>query len=226
MRIIDKKHDFYDYLNNPKDTLVFDRRESYIVSKNDICRKLDLVRYDKNSNYRFVVLQCGATYWLLLVTITNRDYFNGNYDVELLTTWKNFNKKRELLKLDLISFLDYFLNGKNKKLDYNKILENVDKIKNMIDTNDYKSEYVLCNSLHNYYNYKTKKYEESFKPPILIDTGIGKVIDPIQMFLAIEEHFSLLKTESERTDPIGMTNNDKITSHGFDIKTSFRGKNN
>ncbi len=224
MRIIDKKHDFYDYLSNPEDPLVFDRRDSYIVPKADICNKLDWVRYDKNSNYRFVVLQCGATYWLLLVTITNRDYFNGNYDVELLTTWKNFNKKRELLKLELISFTNYFLHGKSNKTDHNKILENVDKIKNMIDTNDYISECALCDSVHHHYNYKTKETDTTFQPPILIDTGIGKVIDPMQMFLAIEEHFSLLKTESERTDPIGMTNNDKITSHGFDTKTSFRGK--
>lgn len=224
MRIIDKKHDFYDYLSNPEDTLVFDRRESYIVSKSDIYNKLDLIRYDKNSNYRFVVLQCGATYWLLLVTITNRDYFNGNYDIELLTTWKNFNKKRELLKLELISFINYFLYDKNNKIDYNKIFENVDKIKNMIDTNDYISEYVLCDSIHQHYNYKTRETDFTFQPPILIDTGIGKVIDPMQMFLAIEEHFSLLKTESERTDPIGATNDDKITSHGFDTKTSFRGK--
>ena len=224
MRIIDKKHDFYDYLSDPEDTLVFDRRDSFIVSKDYIYSRLDWIRYYKEFNYRFLVLQCGATYWLLLLTITSKEYMNGNYDVELLATWKNFNKKRELLKLDLISFISYFLTDKNRKISYDKIKENVDKIKNMIDTNDYTSECVLCDSVHHHYNYKTKETDITFEPPILAATGLGAVIDPMQMFLSIDEHFSLLKTESERTDPIGMTNNDKITSHGFDTKTSFRGK--
>jgi len=31
MRIIDKNTDFYDYLNNSEDRLVFDRRGSHII---------------------------------------------------------------------------------------------------------------------------------------------------------------------------------------------------
>ena len=62
------------------------------------------------------------------------------------------------------------------------------------------------------------------KTPILTACGIKDLITPEDIFMAIEEHFSLLKTESERIDPIGATNNDKIEMHGFDTKTSFRGK--
>ena len=41
MRIIDKLRDYYDYLQDPTDTLVFDRRNSYVVTKEDILNTLD-----------------------------------------------------------------------------------------------------------------------------------------------------------------------------------------
>jgi hypothetical protein len=47
----------------------------------------------------------------------------------------------------------------------------------------------------------------------------------VDVFCSIEEHFSREKTAAERTEPLGATNNDKIIMHGFDTKTSFRGKN-
>ena len=37
MRIIDKNHDFYDYLQDPTDnTIVFDRRGSFLLEKSYI----------------------------------------------------------------------------------------------------------------------------------------------------------------------------------------------
>ena len=35
MRIIDKQHDFYDYLQDPTDRIVFDRRGSFLLTKGD-----------------------------------------------------------------------------------------------------------------------------------------------------------------------------------------------
>ncbi len=223
MRIIDKKHDFYDYLSNADDTLVFDRRDSYIVTKADVCHCFDFVSRRAESKYRFLLFQCGAVYWLILLTITNNDWYHGNYNLEVLMTWKNYNRKRELIKLDLISFTSYFLMT-GGEFDHDKIISNASKIKNMIDTDDYRSDRVICSCIHNRYNYKKREYETTFAPPILAATGIGNVVDPMQVFLAVEEYFSLSKTESERTDPVGVTNNDKIVMHGFDTKTSFRGK--
>ena len=72
-------------------------------------------------------------------------------------------------------------------------------------------------------NYKTKTETLRTSVPILRDTGLSTIINAIDIFTAIEEHFSLLKTESERTEPIGSTNDDKIIMHGFDTKSSFRG---
>ena len=70
MRIIDKQRDFYDYLQDPTDKLVFDRRGSFLLTKEIFCERISTIRYYWQSKYRFVLLQCGATFWLFLVTIT------------------------------------------------------------------------------------------------------------------------------------------------------------
>ena len=40
MRIIDKNTDYYDYLQDSEDTLVFDRRGSYLLTKDRLCEVL------------------------------------------------------------------------------------------------------------------------------------------------------------------------------------------
>ena len=60
--------------------------------------------------------------------------------------------------------------------------------------------------------------------PILKDLGIPQWIEPLDIYLALEEYFMKQKTDTERIDPIGQTNDDKIIVHGFDTETSFRGK--
>ena len=52
--------------------------------------------------------------------------------------------------------------------------------------------------------------------------GIADLVDPVSVFCAIEEHFSMEKTASETTEAKGTTNEDKVIMHGFDVKTSFR----
>ena len=104
MRIICKLYDFYDYLQDHKDTLVFDRRNSYVVTKEDILRTLD-TRLGIRDN--FLMLQCGATYWLFRVIITKyeRTKEHGllrplDYDMELIISWKDYDHGIELLKFD------------------------------------------------------------------------------------------------------------------------------
>ena len=69
MRILDNKHDFYDYLQDPTDTLVFDRRKSFLLTKEIFRQGMRYQIHYSDSRYRFVLLQCGTTYWLFLVTI-------------------------------------------------------------------------------------------------------------------------------------------------------------
>ena len=86
MRIIDKQHDFYDYLQDPTDRIVFDRRGSFLLTKEDFCGGIQYQRYYSNSRYRFVLLQCGVAYWLFLVTITSKGLYDRpvDYYMELL----------------------------------------------------------------------------------------------------------------------------------------------
>ena len=90
MRIIDKNHDYYDYLQDPTDNLVFDRRGSFNLSRNEMVNAILVNTGYDNSKYKFVSLQCGPRFWLLLYVMSDDspDYFT----VQLLATWTNYNK--------------------------------------------------------------------------------------------------------------------------------------
>ena len=82
MRIIDKNTEYYDYLQNSDDPIVFDRRGSYIVTKGrfgaSLYKHMDIRRCQKFPKEGFLLLQCGATYWLLLVTVSGA--YSGKID--------------------------------------------------------------------------------------------------------------------------------------------------
>lgn len=235
MRIIDKNHDYYDYLADPTDTLVFDRRGSFILEKSSICDRMRTFgdRFDDVS-YRHLLLQCGATFWLFLLTTTKLDdsYTNikspADYDIELLATWKNYGKPNRLLDIRLVSFPNKHLvwNYKKKEHELKRDKINIDEIKTNID------RITMFNERNSSYlgkvTYSTSKgiswVRKEYTIPLLSACGIANIVSPIDMFSAIEEYFSIEKTKAERTEPLGATNNDKIVMHGFDTKTSFRGK--
>lgn len=228
MRIIDKKHDFYDYLQDPTDTLVFDRRKSFMLTKELFCQGL---RGDIESKYRFVVMQAGVTYWLFLITIVrSSDIWGSNrisdYSIELLHHWKNYNKKPELISIFPVEFYHHYdlslREGYRKDYSVSKIKKNVPKLVEEINRNNVVFGR-LINRYTQYKDYKDSFVSEKLDIPILAPCGIGGCVNPEDLFYAIEEYYSMKKTESEKTVAEGTTELDKITSHGFDIKTSFRG---
>ena len=237
MRIIDKITDYYDYLQDSTDKLVFDRRGSFLLTREMFCERICFTR-DWASKYRLVLLQCGATFWLFLITITEwdterrptddplwyKEHRPTDYTMELLATWKDYNKKRELLKLDLIKI---YRSYRSYRIwvwdDYEEIIARVSVLKNEIIHNNFDVE-TNIGSCIKVTSSKGGFVEEEQHIPILKACGVGNIIAPIEMFCAIEEYFSLEKTESERTEAIGTTNDDKIIMHGFDTKTSFRRK--
>ena len=229
MKIIDKNYDYYDYLQTSDDNIVFDRRNSFNLTKERVIDRIDVIRWDKNSKYRFILMQCGAVYWLFLLTITETTEtpYQGkrisDYSLELLTTWKNYNKPRKIIDINFISFHNshIFYDHNLKDFSIDKIKSRVNDLKNSIDTNDYKEERSLSISYISVKEWKDTKKDI----PLLKACGIAQLVESVDIFYAIEEHFSLEKSESERTEAAGTTNNDKITMHGFDTKTSFRGKN-
>lgn len=239
MRIIDRNVDFYDYLQDYDDTIVFDRRNSWLLTKQEVLRRIALqvgrgkyFRQMRNeNNYRFILLQCGATFWLFYLEITERDAENypTDYKMELIISWKNFNKKREIIKLQTIGIgyptNELFMEGfiYNRTVNIDKLKAHAKEVATAIDNNDY-GEGNNLGVFTKSTSYKMGWKNEKMTIPLLKACGIGNLINPIEIFTAVEEHFSLEKTEAERTEPLGATNNDKITMHGFDTKSSFRGK--
>lgn len=233
MRIIDKNTDFYDYLQNIyRDTSVtFDRTDSFILTKEMFCDELRYGRryVDRSDPYRYILLQVGNTFWLFLVTITEYNSWDEakKYDIELITTWKNYNKPRCLINLDIIHLgwglryqIDYAFRKSKGATFSQKLQESVPKLIQAVDQNEY--DLVHRINKHLIYCDDGRKLEKHI--PLLIACGIGNCIDPLDIFLSFEEYFSLEKQSQERTESVGITDVEKVENHGFDKKTSFRGK--
>jgi len=225
MRIIDKQHDFYDYLQDPTDRIVFDRRRSFLLTKEIFCEGMRYQRYHNDSKYRFVLLQCGVAYWLFMVIITSKDLDDRivDYDIELLKDWKNYDRLNELIKLSLVSFNISMWDYRVRDIDPEKVKARVNDLKDAVDQRNYRVEYNLGHYTKSI-DYKRTHRKEEQDLPILKACGIAELVDPVKVFCAIEEHFSMEKTASETTEAKGTTDEDKVIMHGFDAKWSFRKK--
>ena len=225
MRIIDKNHDFYDYLQHvyPDTSIVFDRRDSFVLSKEIFCHDFLRYSYMKLGEKFFLKLQVCNTIWLFLGTIIevkkNTIYdapYIEDYSIELLATWKNYNLPRKLISLDMITFSYSILHyiWPNELADVK-----VDILTQAIDNQEYEVKQTF--NKYTYYRDDNSTIEKHI--PILNACGISEFIDPLDIYLAIEEYFSLEKQDGERTESVGLTNKEKIENHGFDTTTSFRG---
>lgn len=239
MRIIDKNTDYYDYLQNvyPDDTTVFDRSDSYLLTKKALCEYMYVYKPDSRLAFygdydidqaNFVLLQIGCTYWLFLAVLSEitNSYFPGDYQLELLKMWKNYDKPRMLTGLTIIKF-NYGLCSKFTSSGWSwrsgyirdKLYACVDDMVKAVDNKDYDVHRTVKSGAVYIGDTMYMKHI-----PLLKAAGFAECIDPLDVYLAFDEYFSLQKQDSERTDAIGTTNNAKIRNHGFDTKTSFRGK--
>lgn len=201
---------------------MFDRRDSYNLSKAEFAQ---CFRYDgeKNRRYRYfnwwisknhdVLLQICNTFWLFDLEVTETDGYMSctDYNLSLVSTWKDYSKPPEIIRLSHISFRYYEIDTPEKKI-------------NAIKTNDYKTQDVFNNFYVSRSNGSSRDIREERHIPILQNIGIASLVDPLDIYLALEEYFSSQKTSSERTESAGLTNDEKVTNHGFDLKNSFRGK--
>lgn len=230
MRIIDKNTDFYDFYQNmyPDNSITFDRTDSYLLSKDDISFYLHTSRYTTEGAMRYLLLQVGNTFWLFLITLTKIEQGSvKDFSLELLSTWKNYNKPRRLIQLDIISFsweVDRALakRGKSWRIDYDKVdvMNHTDILVSAIDLNNHRVEWSfdrkrVCTSGGEWVDKHI---------PLLKASGLVSLVDPLDIYLAFEEYFSLEKTSTERTESVGITDKERIENHGFDTKVSFRGK--
>lgn len=232
MRIIDKNTDFYDFWQDiyRDSSITFDRTDSFVLSKDIMC---DYIRASQDRFYtvkdfeqQFVLLQICHTFWLFLVEVTKKTDYDRptEYTVQLVVTWKNYHKPRCLIRLDLISFgykVDHLLGRRydNHKYDSEKVSSKTNVLISAVNSNDYRINVTI--DKHTIYKGDNTKEEKHI--PLLKASGMASCMESLDVFLAFEEFFSLEKTATERTESAGLTNNEKISNHGFDIKTSFRG---
>ena len=239
MRIIDKNTDYYDYLQyiNPDDTFTFDRSDSYELTKDILCSHIYLHRRGWQDNrrrntdaYKFMLMQIGSTFWLFLLKITKISEFDvaKDYEIELLRSWKNYDKPRKLVELSIIGFKWYVSRHLTEcygiyfgDYDRDAITKNLDAICVEIDNDNYEYKDITNHIVYIGTNLETKKEKHI---PLLKSCGIATIVPPEDIYNAFDEYFSMEKTASEKTEAEGTTNKDKIINHGFDVKTSFRGK--
>lgn len=221
MKIIDSNKDYYDYIQSiyRDDTFIFDRRDSYVLKKEEFADHFDPCCYGNDGAHGFVLLQICNKFWLFLLTVTC--FFNGNcldYDLSLIGIWNDYSTKREMIKLSKIYFgwqISDMLKKDNFKIDEKMF----SVLRSSISRNDYEEINVF-----NRFSIWKGRDKEVRHIPILRNIGIASLVSPEEIYFALEEYFSLEKTASERTESIGLTNNEKILNHGFNLKDSFRGK--
>lgn len=240
MRIIDKNTDFYDYLQYmyKDNTFTFDRTDSFFVTKEMMCEYLRIVSPSdaRLGWYTFLKLQVCNTFWLFLIEITEVDKYRvpTNYKIHYLSNWKNYSKIRKLISLDFIdfnwNFYSFLLKKENRyfrkrdndnEKEINLVKKYSSELMSEIDNNDY----VLKLSINRYVRYRDDHSEIIKHLPLLKATGLADLIEPLEIYLAFEEYFSLEKTSTERTTSKDITDKEKIENHGFDYKFSFRGNN-
>ena len=226
MRIIDKNRDYYDYLQSSEDNrIIFDRRGSFVLTKQALCSAFNFVRYWDKTPYRILLMQCGCSYWLFLAEITKKGGWRNypeDYTLELLSFWKNYNKERRVINISVICpHLPFTMPWIPPTKE--DILKYKDALQNEVMLGNYSKEDDLSHDTKST-DYKGSWKKEELNFPLLKECGIAGLVSAQDIFVAIEEYFSIEKTESETTEPKGATNEDKIVMHGFDVKTSFRGK--
>lgn len=222
MKIIDKNYDFYDYLQGvyPDKTVTFDRTRSFILTKDEVCKGLNYITYgiNKLGQISYILLQVCNRFWLFEAKVLDLDDYGyvKDYIINLVLTWTNYNTDRKLLSFNYIKLNgdDWFAHWSAKTEDRKHKIA-IDAI----NRGNYTKEY----SLSVEYGYRNNERTIIYDIPLLKASGFAELINPLDIYLAIEEYFSLERTAAERRESIGLTNDDKITNHGFDTKISFRG---
>ena len=232
MRIIDKNTDFYDYLQNiyRDNTVTFDRTDSFLVTKELMCDKLQYGRRYRNrlDPIRWILLQVCNTFWLFVLEVTE---FSTSWDtpksyrIHLVSQWKNYNKPKCLINFDIIEFnWNVFHWTSFDKWAADEMDERIKMEKRRVVRATDSNEYDVCYRFDRHTIRHADGNHVEKHIPLLKACGIGNCIDPLDIFLAFEEYFSLDKQSQERTESVGLTDVEKIENHGFDKKTSFRGK--
>jgi len=232
MRILDKNTDFYDFWQGiyPDASITFDRTDSFLLTKKIFCDHLAtafLRSYRHGRVQGFCLLQVNHSFWLFLVEITKEtDYgFPTDYALDLVASWKNYNAARRLIKIDMIDFdwkvcSKLYSRAAYHTYDMEKIRKRIQTLTQAVDTGNFR----VLSTIDRHTVWKDGGEKEEKHIPILKACGIAGLVESLDVFLAFEEYFSLEKSSAERTESVGLTDCEKVGNHGFNVKTSFRGK--
>lgn len=233
MRIIDKNTDFYDYCQQVyKDDLVtFDRRDSYNLTKGEFARKFKVecvygkYKVAEKTSFeatKFIMLQVCNTFWLFKMNITEVDNlpfkinYATDYSMELVAQWKDYDLPSVAIELSHIQFRLGVFSWRELPIT-DKIVE---AMKLAIHTNDLLKPKTVFNN----FTVAVGDKVESRHIPLLRDIGIASLVNPEDIYFALDEYFSKKRTEGERIESVGITDKERAVNHGFDERTSFRGK--
>lgn len=222
MRIIDSNKDYYDFWQNiwRDDTVTFDRRGSYELSKEEFAgsfvdgsykwSKYMFKYHPDGDSHKYVLLQVCNNFWFfdLLITKTGEEGVCTDYELHLNEAWQDHSQPPELIRLSVIRSNRFFDNTCSAD-DARRGNYYIEKVFDEFVSS--KSNGVSC-------------AQDSRHIPILKNIGIAAEIPAEEIFLALEEYFLTQRRNSERTESVGLTDKDKVTNHGFDAKASFRGK--
>lgn len=217
MRILDKNKDYYDYLQCYEDDLVYDRRGSYILTNKDICDIWDgWHKFNSEFENKHLLLHIGYSFWLIDVICLSSVEENGwkvctDYSLELIDYWKDYNHfdKLHFGTVKKNYSIEYLY---SKKWDWKSKL--VDDIKH--------GNYEYIKDFTNSHHHCHSNTEKEFTELIFSKTKIPSIIKAEDLYNAFDEYYSHLKDDIKVDN---MSDIEKVESHGFDKKTSFRGKN-
>lgn len=88
------------------------------------------------------------------------------------------------------------------------------------DLNEKYRSPVVCESKK--WNCNKREFEDGFYIPNLEKWGFAKIIPAEEMYMNIYDYLGWLIDNPEK--PNNQTDKEKVASHGFDVKTSFRPK--
>jgi len=228
MQIIDRKNkDYYDYIAHQyrDKTTTYDRRGSVVVDENYLVRFIDnpkdspydaryslpkeIIFFLEIGNVQYLISIFNLEYAEFRVTKSNKDwkYLSDNkivfFEIKLLNKYDEY--KHYLPAPLSISYVW------RKYPNYRHC--DIVKRLNKFDLNpDFKQFKILNNE---------KISENSFiNNPILKNTKIPSIIEPLEIYKNLEGYFSGFNRD--KTIEIQMSDKEKIVSKGFDPVSSFR----
>lgn len=249
MKIIDNKKDYYDYLSGVEgidEHIVYDRRNSFRINNPEA--KTKFLQYNQNLRWFFNPnVNFGDPLGPVIDEPFKKDkesdkYLVGKGAEAKGKTEKNYSVHKEYLGI-LVGTKIYIINVsriREKETD-----DKVKIVPKLVYTGIYSREgmsskapiiiggvvyshgYWPWSSKRNYSDMKISRYRKSItesemiylENPIMVDTWIPSVIPGIDIWVEVSNYLLSIKDPKIEDN---MSDIEKLESHGFDKKTSFR----